>query len=55
MAQAIDAERDFTRMPILGDALEDAGCTDEPILAHCRQPGIHTRGCWVVDLLLGRD
>src|SRR5690348_13775198 len=36
------------------DALEDAGCTDPRILDHCRQPGEHVRGCWVVDLLLGK-
>jgi hypothetical protein len=42
-------------MPILADALEDAGCDNADILNHCRQPGEHVRGCWVVDLVLGRD
>ena len=43
-----------TDLPILADALEDAGCADAAILAHCREPGEHVRGCWVVDLLTGR-
>ena len=54
VAAAIYAERAFDRMPILGDALEDAGCTNADILNHCRQPGEHVRGCWVVDLLLDK-
>ena len=41
-------------MPELADALEEAGCTDVEILSHCREPGEHVRGCWVVDLLLGK-
>lgn len=53
VAQAIYEERAFDRMPILADALEEAGCTNQDILGHCRQPGEHVRGCWVVDLLLG--
>jgi hypothetical protein len=52
LAQTIYEERAFDRMPILADALEDAGCDNIDILAHCRQPGEHVRGCWVVDLLL---
>jgi hypothetical protein len=43
------------RLAILADALEEAGCTDLDILNHCRQPGVHVRGCWVVDLLLGKS
>jgi hypothetical protein len=54
IAQVIDAEEAFDRLPILADALEDAGCHDTGILVHCRQPGEHVRGCWVVNLLLGR-
>ena len=55
LAQAIYAERAFDRLPILADALEDAGCDNADILAHCRQPGEHVRGCWVVDLLLAKE
>jgi hypothetical protein len=55
IAQAIYDERAFDRMPILADALEEAGCTNADILNHCRQPGEHVRGCWVVDLLLAKE
>jgi hypothetical protein len=51
LARAIDEEGRFEDLPILADALEEAGCTDEQILLHCRKPGIHVRGCWLVDLL----
>jgi hypothetical protein len=46
--------RDFSAMPILADALQDAGCDNEDILSHCRSDGPHVRGCWVVDLVLGK-
>jgi hypothetical protein len=42
-------------MPLLGDALLDAGYDDEEVMAHCRADGEHVRGCWVVDLLLGKE
>jgi hypothetical protein len=54
LANGIYEEKAFDRMPILADALQDAGCDNEDILHHCRQPGEHVRGCWVVDLLTGR-
>jgi hypothetical protein len=54
VAQAIYDGRCFADLPILADALEDAGCSDSTILAHCRSGGEHVRGCWVVDLLLGK-
>lgn len=54
LAQAAYDGRTYDRMPILGDALEDAGCDNADVLNHCRQPGEHMRGCWVVDLLLGK-
>jgi hypothetical protein len=46
---------DNSLLAILADALEDAGCDNADIMNHCRQPGEHVRGCWVVDLLLGRS
>lgn len=55
MAQAIYDGRTWDRLPILADALEDAGCTDDAILGHLRGPGPHARGCWVLDLLLGKE
>ena len=55
LANGIYAERAFDRMPILADALEEAGCDHADILAHCRGDGPHVRGCWVIDLLLGKE
>jgi hypothetical protein len=55
LAQAIYEERAFDRLPILADALEEAGCTNSDILNHCRGPGPHVRGCFVVDLILSKD
>jgi hypothetical protein len=55
LADAIYADRAFDRLPILADALQDAGCEDADVLNHCREPAAHARGCWVVDLLLGRE
>jgi hypothetical protein len=55
LAQAIYDERAFDRLPSLADALEDAGCDNQDILQHCRSGGEHVRGCWVVDLLLGKE
>jgi hypothetical protein len=54
LAEAIHDERAFERLGVLADALEEAGCSDASILAHCRQAGEHARGCWVVDLLRRR-
>ena len=54
LAEGIYAERAFDRLPILADALQDAGCENPDILDHCREPGSHVRGCWVLDLLTGR-
>jgi hypothetical protein len=54
LAHDIYEERRFEDLPILADALEEAGCANADILAHCRQPGAHVRGCWVLDLLLGK-
>lgn len=62
LAGAAYTERDLPggllhppRLGILADALEDAGCTDEVILTHLRHPGPHVRGCWALDLILGKQ
>lgn len=55
MARSIYEERAFERLPLLADALEEAGCADAAVLKHCRGPGPHARGCSVVDLLLGKE
>src|SRR5579884_1919735 len=47
LATGIYEEHAFDRMPVLADALEDAGCDDHDMLAHCQTPGLHVRGCWV--------
>jgi hypothetical protein len=52
LAQAIYDERSFEDLPVLADALEDAGCGDAVLLEHCRSQGPHAKGCWAVDLLL---
>jgi hypothetical protein len=54
LAQSIYDDCNFTDLPILADALEQAGCTNQDILNHCRQCENHARGCWVLDLLLGK-
>jgi hypothetical protein len=62
IAQAIYDERrlpagtlDTGRLAILADALLDAGCDNEELLQHCRSAGPHVRGCWAVDLILGKE
>jgi hypothetical protein len=54
IAQTIYDDRHFQDLPILADALEKAGCSSADILNHCRSEGPHVRGCWVVDLILGK-
>jgi hypothetical protein len=55
LAHFIDVEGNYDILPVLADALEEAGSVDEAVLSHCRQRELpHTRGCWVVDLVLGR-
>ena len=55
LARSIYADRAFDRLPILADALEDAGCDAADLLSHCRGDGPHVRGCWAVDLVLGKE
>ncbi len=53
LAKHMYESRDFSAMPVLADALQDAGCDNDDILTHCRdEKQIHVRGCWVVDLIL---
>jgi hypothetical protein len=53
LARAVYESRGFSSMGILADALLDAGCADEELLAHCRSDMDHARGCWAVDVVLG--
>jgi hypothetical protein len=53
MAQQMLDERAFGHLPILADALEDAGCADASLLGHLRGPGPHVHGCWAIDHILG--
>ena len=55
LAEGMYESRDFSPMPILADALQDAGCDHTDVLDHCRSDGPHVRGCWVVDLVLGKS
>jgi hypothetical protein len=54
LARQVYAERAFDRLPLLADALEDAGCDNADLLGHLRSPGPHVRGCWALDLTLGK-
>jgi hypothetical protein len=55
MARAIYEDGHFHDLPILADALEDAGCDDQHLLDHCRGQAVHVRGCWVIDAILGKE
>ena len=55
LATSIYVSHAFDRIPLLADALEDAGCTDAELLGHLRGPGPHVRGCWAVDVVLGKE
>jgi hypothetical protein len=56
LARGMYESRDFGAMPILADALQDAGCDSDDVLNHCRDAhATHVRGCWVVDLVLGKE
>jgi hypothetical protein len=55
IAQVIYEDGRFNKLPVLADALEEAGCDNDAILSHCREPGPHARGCWVIDQVLGKS
>lgn len=55
LAQQVYDDRAFDRLPVFADALEVASCTNADILNHCRGPGPHVRGCWAVDLVMGKE
>jgi hypothetical protein len=55
LAQQMCESRDYSAMPILTDALQDAGCDSAGILTLCRGLGLHALGCWIVDLVLGKE
>jgi hypothetical protein len=56
LARAVEQSRDFSALPILADALQDAGCDNDDTLNHCRDSSLaHVRGCWVVDLVLNKS
>ncbi len=55
LTTGIYEQKAFDRLPILADALEEAGCSEPEMLDHCRGDGPHVRGCWVVDLLIGKE
>lgn len=55
IARQMYESRDFAAMPLLADALEEAGCENQDVLTHCLGEHAHVRGCWVIDLILGND
>jgi hypothetical protein len=55
LAQAIYDDRSFDKLPVLANALEKSGCDNNDVISHCRQPALHVRGCWAVDLILGKE
>jgi hypothetical protein len=54
-AEAVYADRRFDALPVLADLLEEAGCAEQAVLDHFRSPGPHHRGCWALDLVLGKE
>ncbi len=55
LARAVYEERRFAELPVLADALEEAGCTHPDLLGHLRSDSPHARGCWALDLVLGKE
>ena len=54
LAETVHQLQAFDRLPILADALEEAGITDTALLAHCRSEEPHIRGCWALDVVRGK-
>ena len=55
LAREIYDEQAFVRLPILADALLDAGCDNEELICHCRRRDDHVRGCWALDVVIGKS
>lgn len=55
LATGIQSDEAFDRLPILADALEDAGCDNSELLTHLRSDDTHVKGCWALDLVLGKS
>jgi hypothetical protein len=55
LAEQIYDKRGFDNLPCLANTLEDVCCDDADLLAHCREPGPHVKGCWAVDAVLGKN
>jgi len=55
LARTMYEQRVFARLPVLADTLEDTGCDNADVVRHCRELSEHVRGCWVIDLLLGKE
>jgi hypothetical protein len=55
IAERVYEQQRFEDLPVLADALEDAGCSHQNLLEHLRGRGPHVRGCWAVDLILGKE
>ncbi|MBP3961040.1 hypothetical protein J8F10_37950 [Gemmata sp. G18] len=56
LAKSLDETGDFSGLPILADALQEAGCNSDELLSHLRDPNAtHVRGCWALDLILGKE
>jgi hypothetical protein len=55
LARTIDAERSYNRLPLLAETLREAGCGEKDLMEHCRQGTDHVRGCWAIDLVLGKE
>jgi hypothetical protein len=55
LAKKLYDKKEFEQMPLLAEALEKAGCSDHDLVSHCRAKVVHVRGCWALDLILGKE